>query len=161
MIIRVCIWFNSFRIAGISLWNEALFQFVMYLALFSFSCGNHFQEAQGSRDRRKESTRGKWEMEDKRSAVAEACKAKKALKYLHHFLSDILTFIELIWKEFSIKINPEKYFINYDTFTKWREKQNPLNWSIIHSYIRTYRFSMMLAPSHSFHYRVDHHCCNV
>ena len=57
-------------------------------------------------------------MEDKRSAVAEACKAKKALKYLHHFLSDILTFIELIWKEFSIKINPEKYFINYDTFTK-------------------------------------------
>ena len=37
-------------------------------------------------------------MEDKRSAVAEACKAKKALKYLHHFLSDILTFIEHIGK---------------------------------------------------------------
>ena len=33
-------------------------------------------------------------MEDKRSAVAEACKAKKALTYHHHFLSDISAFIE-------------------------------------------------------------------
>lgn len=39
------------------------------------------------------------------------------------------------WKEYSIKINPEKYLINYDPFTKWHEKQNPLNWFIIHSYI--------------------------
>ena len=33
-------------------------------------------------------------MEDKGSAVTEACKAKKALTYHPHFLSDISAFIE-------------------------------------------------------------------
>ena len=55
-------------------------------------------------------------MEDKRSVVAEACKAKKALKYLHHFIR-YFDIYRAHWKGYSIKINPEKYLINYDNFT--------------------------------------------
>jgi hypothetical protein len=47
-------------------------------------------------------------MEDKGSAVTEACKAKKALTYIHHFLSDISAFYGAHWKDYCVKIDPEK-----------------------------------------------------
>ena len=54
-------------------------------------------------------------MEDKRPAVVEACKGGTEIS--SPFFIRYFDIYRAHWKEYSIKINPEKYLINYDNFT--------------------------------------------